>query len=158
MSTLNIRRVVSGHDDDGNAIIVSDTVLPGLALDAAAESVLAWSTDVFPSDNTDETDGGRRDIGLVSPGGSALRFVTMSPHTSSPHHRTQSLDYGIVLDGEVELELDGGSSVRLQKGDVVVQRGTIHTWRNSTDQPSTMVFVLLDAAPIQVGSMTLSPA
>lgn len=63
-------------------------------------------------------------------------------------HRTNSLDYGIVLAGEVELELDDGVKTILRSGDVVVQRGTMHLWRNpSSKNPFRIVFVLTQAEP-----------
>jgi len=70
-------------------------------------------------------------------------------------HRTDSLDYGIVLEGEIVLELDDGKSVHLKAGDVVVQRGTIHAWVNPTDKPNRMAFILLDAKPATVGGKPL---
>lgn len=158
MSSHGVRRVVTGHSDDGTAVIASDTVLPWKALDEAAEMVLAWSTDMMPSDNMDEQDGALREVGLVSAGGSVLQFVSMGPHTSSPHHRTISLDYGIVLEGELELELDKGITTRVFPGDVVVQRGTIHSWHNPADVASKMAFVLLDATPVTVGEHVLPMA
>lgn len=65
----------------------------------------------------------------------------------SPHpmmHRTESVDYGIVLEGEVTLVLDDGSETHLKAGDVVVQRGTDHAWDNRSDKPARMCFILLD--------------
>ncbi|MFF0815001.1 cupin domain-containing protein [Rhodococcus sp. NPDC003318] len=157
MSHLNVRRVVTGHDDQGNAIITSDETLPTKVLGDEAEMVLGWTTAVFPSDNNDDFDGALREVRRVSPGGSVLQFVTMYPHTSSKHHRTLSLDYGIVLEGELELELDNGVTTRVKAGDVVVQRGTIHTWRNPTDRITKTAFILLDANPVKVGDRELEP-
>lgn len=67
----------------------------------------------------------------------------------SPHpmmHRTESVDYGIVVEGEITLILDDGSETHLQAGDVVVQRGTDHAWENRSDKPARMAFILLDGA------------
>ena len=61
-------------------------------------------------------------------------------------HRTDSVDYDVVLDGEITLELDDGQCVPLQRHDVVVQHGTRHAWRNTSDRPATMLFVLVGAA------------
>lgn len=157
MPNLNVRRIVTGHDESGRSIVKTDSVLPGKVLGDAAEMVLAWTTDTFPSDNNDDFDGAQREVHRVSPGGTVLQFVDMYPHTSSKHHRTRSLDYGIVLDGEIDLELDNGVKTRCKKGDVVIQRGTIHTWSNPTDEVSRMVFVLLDAEPVAVGDSVLEP-
>lgn len=62
-------------------------------------------------------------------------------------HTTQTVDYGMVLEGEVWLELDDGAEVRMPTGSCVVQNGTRHAWRNRTDQPATLLFVLLGAPP-----------
>lgn len=158
MTELNVRRVVTGHDDDGNAIVIDDAVLPTKVLGNEAEMVLAWSTATFPSDNNDDFDGALREVRRVSPGGSVFQFVAMKPHTSSAHHRTRSLDYGIVLKGELELELDNGAITALRAGDVVIQRGTIHTWRNVSDEPSLVAFILIDAGAVTVGGLELEPA
>ena len=107
-----------------------------------------WRTESWPCDNQDSTDGAERDTGLASTNGSVLRIVEMAPGHRSPMHRTQSLDYGIVLAGEIDLELDEGRIVSLNVGDVVVQRGTIHAWINRGNSPARMAFVLLSAAPL----------
>lgn len=155
MPSFEVRRIVTGHDDDGLAVIHTDRVLASAELDEATDMRLVWSTGVFPSDNSDPRDGGEHDAGLVSPGGSALRIMSMAPGSASSHHRTRSMDYGIVLEGEIELEVDRGQRVRLGAGDVVVQRGTVHTWRNVGETPCRVAFVLLDAAPVVVGGREL---
>lgn len=70
-------------------------------------------------------------------------------------HRTQSLDYGIVIWGEIELELDSGETKTLKQSEVCVQRGTNHIWRNKTDQWTRMAYVLLDAQPVTVNGEKL---
>lgn len=67
-------------------------------------------------------------------------------------HRTQSLDFGIVVEGEIEMVLDGGSVTHLQRGDVAVQRATMHAWKNpSRTEWTRMIFVLQDCKPLEVG-------
>jgi quercetin dioxygenase-like cupin family protein len=101
-----------------------------------------------PADNNDETDGRERDAALTIHKGSVIRIVDMLPRGASPMHRTDSIDYGIVLSGHVELELDDGASTLLGPGDIIVQRGTIHLWRNPSDtEVCRIVFVLIEAAP-----------
>jgi quercetin dioxygenase-like cupin family protein len=69
-------------------------------------------------------------------GGSVFRVTDLGPEFTTPMHRTRSIDYCIVLSGEVELVLDGGETVQLEAGETVVQRGTSHAWRNpSRDAP-----------------------
>ncbi len=67
-------------------------------------------------------------------------------------HRTQSLDLGVVLEGSIVMELDDGSATLMEKGDVAVQRGTMHSWKNaSEDQWARMLFFLKESSPILVG-------
>ncbi|QAY59554.1 cupin domain-containing protein [Microbacterium protaetiae] len=157
MTELNLRRVVTGHDAEGNAIFVSDREMETKVLGSEAEMVVAWTTATFPSDNNDDFDGAEREVRRVSPGGTVLQYVTMHPHTESKHHRTHSLDYALVLKGELELELDNGASKTVHAGDVVIQRGTIHTWRNASDEPSLVAFILIDALPVTIGGNELAP-
>jgi quercetin dioxygenase-like cupin family protein len=113
--------------------------------DAAFATI--WSAAEVPVDLNDETDGSIRNVGLTLNGGSVIRVVDMLPGGASPMHRTNSLDYGIVIYGEVELELDDGLIEACRAGDVIVQRGTIHLWRNaSPTEPCRIVFVLTEAA------------
>lgn len=152
------RRIVTGHNADGKAIVERDEIIIGYVTPTGDAGLTAmWATDAFPCDNTDPRDG--RDLihGLVSPSGSVLRFVDMLPHSRSPFHRTTSLDYGIVVSGEVHLELDDGLLVLMKQGDVVMQRGTIHAWVNQGDTPCTIVFVLLGAQPVVIDGKPLEP-
>ncbi|MGH8230644.1 MAG: cupin domain-containing protein [Steroidobacteraceae bacterium] len=152
------RRVVTGHDAAGRAVLTSDQTLTAQPVaHGGAWFNKLWATNAWPADNADETDGARRDTGLSADNGSVLRIVDMAPGHRSPMHRTQSLDYGIVLSGEVDLELDGGLSTRLNAGDVVIQRGTIHAWINRGSQPARVAFVLLGAAALSVAGRQLRP-
>jgi len=147
--SFTTRRIVTGHDALGRAIVESERRLRAQPVpnDTAWFNKI-WSTESWPCDNQDSTDGAERDTGLASTNGSVLRIVEMAPGHRSPMHRTQSLDYGIVLAGEIDLELDEGRIVSLNVGDVVVQRGTIHAWINRGNSPARMAFVLLSAAPL----------
>jgi quercetin dioxygenase-like cupin family protein len=80
-----------------------------------------------------------------------LRFVDFGPGKASPMHKTNSIDHGIVLEGEVEIRLDSGAATRLKPGDVVVQRGTNHAWVNVGTGWARMVFVLIEAKPLGSG-------
>jgi quercetin dioxygenase-like cupin family protein len=147
---FEIRRIVTGHDADGSAIVYSDSQLSAQQVpnDTAWFNKI-WSTDCWPADNTDMQDGAVSDTALANAHGSVLRIVEMAPGHRSPMHRTQSLDYGIVLSGEVQLELDAGRTVPLKSGDVVIQRGTIHAWSNRGTSTARMALVLLSAAPLE---------
>lgn len=152
-----VRRIVTGHDAAGRAIIRSDDLLPvePIPLGDAAFS-LVWTTATVPADNNDETDGRTRDAGLTLHQGSVIRIVDMVPGGVSPFHRSSSIDYGIVLSGAVELELDDGAVTTARAGDIIVQRGTIHLWRNpSPTETCRIVFVLIEAAPVTVDGAPL---
>jgi quercetin dioxygenase-like cupin family protein len=143
----DIRRVVTGHDSDGTAVFRSDekfAVKPVPSGDAAM--VTLWTTATVPADLNDETDGMLRPAGTTLNGGSVIRICDMFPGQQSPMHRTNSIDYGVVIEGEIELELDNGVTKRLGAGSVIVQRGTIHLWRNpSQTQTCRIVFILIEA-------------
>lgn len=141
------RRIVTGHDAAGRAVIASDAEFPSepIAL-GGAEFALIWTTATVPADNNDETDGRERDAGLTLDRGSVVRIVDFLPGGESPFHRTNSIDYGIVLAGEIELELDDGSRTVAGPHAIIVQRGTNHKWRNPSPTAFARVaFVLIEA-------------
>jgi quercetin dioxygenase-like cupin family protein len=152
---MKIRRVVTGHDENGKAIFASDTFIEGKPHNDDAVFALIWSTDRLPIDNQDPTDGATRQIGIASPGGTVVRIVDMLPGKSSPMHRTITQDYGIVLEGEIELELDDGETRKIRAGDIVIQRGTVHAWHNRTDKVCRIAFILVDARPVEIGGKPL---
>ena len=84
-----------------------------------------------------------------------MRVVEFAPGAPKFMHRTETLDYGIVLSGECDLELDDGKTLRVTQGDIVVQRGTMHAWVNNGTQPCVFAFVLIDANPAQAGGQIL---
>jgi quercetin dioxygenase-like cupin family protein len=141
-----VRRVVTGHDG-ARAVFKSDQAFETVTVPSGdAAMALIWTTATVPADNNDEADGRSRDAGLTLNQGSVIRIVDMLPGGVSPFHRTNSIDYGIVLSGEVELELDDGATSTIGAGDIVIQRGTIHLWRNkSADTVCRIVFVLIEA-------------
>ena len=96
----DVRRVVTGHDENGKAIFKDDQKFETKLVNSGdAEFALIWTAPDLPVDNNDETDGRLRDAGLTLHGGSVIRVVDMLPGKASPFHRTNSLDYGIVLCG-----------------------------------------------------------
>ncbi len=152
-----VRRVVTGHDAAGRAVFLSDARFdPREVPSGDAAMCLLWTAPDLPVDNNDPIDGRERDAGLTLHGGSVIRVVDMFPGQQSPFHRTNSLDYGILLSGRMELELDDGTKTLLEAGDVVVQRGTIHLWRNpSTTETCRIVFVLTEATAALVDGIPL---
>lgn len=157
MSLPPVRRVVTGHDAQGRAVVIADDTLSSVSSPAGTTHLtLVWTTATSPVDNDDATDGRDRAVDLTLPGGSVIRMVDMAPGSRSAMHRTSSLDYGIVLFGTIELELDNGAITRVEAGEVVIQRGTVHAWRNpSTDMAVRIAFVLLDANPATVNGEML---
>ncbi|KZF19699.1 kinase-like protein [Xylona heveae TC161] len=161
MSSLpDPRRIVTGHDKDGRAIFESDKLLtPYNFLDdntpkgkGQLEFATIWRSDTIPADNQaawEELNDKR--IPLSTSTGATARYVDFPPGPSVMH-RTVSLDFGIVIKGEIVLELDDGAEKLVKEGDVVVQRGTIHAWHNRSDKNTRMLFVLLPAKPITVGA------
>jgi quercetin dioxygenase-like cupin family protein len=152
-----VRRVVTGHDANGRAILQSDDRFPTEVIPSSdAAFALLWTTANVPVDNNDETDGRTRNAGLTLKQGSVIRIVDMLPGGTSPMHRSNSIDYGIVLSGHVELEVDDGAKTLIGPGDVVVQRGTVHLWRNPSETETCRIaFILIEAQPYRVGDEAL---
>lgn len=179
MASRDLRRVVTGHDKAGKAVVLSDGIPPNVIRPAHQPGLAfheLWHTDASPAPVTatesEPTD--RYTETAPPPHGTIIRIVDIPPegedgpdfdketaralfeqvglaenaeHTIPGRHplmhRTESIDYGVVLDGQIVLLLDD-SEVVLEAGDMVVQRGTIHAWTNRTDKITRMLFVLTD--------------
>jgi quercetin dioxygenase-like cupin family protein len=144
------RRVVTGHDDNGKSIFVSDGAPPGVrdVVGGGAAFAEIWNTSAAPAPiaaSEQDPTVGRPLVVPPDPNGTIVRVVEHRPGSASPMHRTETVDYGICVEGEVYLVLDD-SEVKLTPGDVVVQRGTDHRWENRSDKPAVTVFVLVDGA------------
>jgi naringenin degradation protein FdeH len=140
------RRIVTGHDRAGKSVVVSDGPTPKtLDIGTAAFHEL-WITSQTPARiAATEPEPTERPVRTPPPtGGVIVRFTEMAPGAESPMHRTETLDVGVVLEGETWLLLDDDSETRVGVGDAVVQRGTNHAWANRADSPVRMVFVLID--------------
>jgi len=146
---LHIRRVVTGHDDNGRAVVTIDEVSRNvISRRPQHESCVIWSTGSFPSDNSAALDGGARPVASTDPHGSVFRIVEYAPGVAPRNHRTESIDYAVVMAGEIDMDIDG-ATVHLRQGDVLVQRGTIHNWNNRGTAPCVIAFVLIAAAPVE---------
>ncbi|MGN6718504.1 MAG: cupin domain-containing protein [Candidatus Binatia bacterium] len=152
---LQLRRVVTGHDDDGRAVVKIDEISKNLvSARPGSTACVVWTTESFPVDNTGEADEGLRKTGTTLSNGTVFRVVEFAPGVASRVHRTDSIDYAVVISGEIDMELDN-SVVHVKAGDVLVQRGTIHNWVNRGNAPCVIAFVLIDAKPVEVGGKVL---
>lgn len=172
-----IRRVVTGHDETGKSVFVVDgdatavkemESMPGLALTDL------WQTDGAPAKNTGNADAADRPVVLEPPAsGTIFRIVEFPPDSAwrndasaadafdsigAGHapvagsddpmmHKTSTVDYLLVLKGEIWAVLDD-SEVCLKQGDVMIQRGTNHSWSVRTDEPCLLAAVLVNAEPV----------
>ena len=144
--TLNIRRIVTGHDQNGKAIVKIDDVASNTSSARPKLSQqLIWTTNDLPVVfNEDDEDNGARDIGVTVSGGSVFRVMEYQPGIGPRVHRTDSIDYAIVLSGEIDMEMDD-TVVHLKTGDVLVQRGTIHNWINNGKVSCIIAFIMIGA-------------
>ena len=153
---MKIRRVVTGHDARGRAVVKIDEVCRNvISRRPQHQSCVIWSTGSFPADNSDDRDGGARELGTTDPNGTVFRVVEYQPGVAPRNHRTESIDYAVVLAGEIDMELEG-TAVHLKQGDVLVQRGTLHNWINRGTAPCVMAFVLVDAKSAVAGGKVLN--
>ncbi|KAJ6015141.1 hypothetical protein N7540_009732 [Penicillium herquei] len=171
----SLNRFITTHNAAGEAIF-SDTLSETMPIQSMADGAdfsLAYTSSHFPAQLNDDADIKEYNNYLTSPPGITIstgnvcRIVDIQPGALSPMHRTVSLDYGVVLEGEVELVLDSGETRLLKRGDVAVQRGTNHAWRNVTpdaEDPNTgaktpqwarMLYVLSPAQEMFIGDKKL---
>jgi quercetin dioxygenase-like cupin family protein len=152
---VNVRRVVTGHDANGRAKVAIDEVSKNvISSRPGASACVIWTTEGFPVDNTGDADTSTRKVGTTLANGCVFRVVEFAPGVSPRNHRTDSVDFAVVMSGEIDMQLDD-SEVHLKAGDVLVQRGTIHNWVNRGREPCQIAFVLVDAKPVTVGGKTL---
>ena len=153
---LQVRRVVTGHDATGRAVAKSDEIAQNLmSTRPGATSCVVWTTEGFPVDNDGEADQGLRSVGTTLDNGTVFRILELAPGVSPRNHRTDSIDYAVVMSGEVDMELDD-TTVHLKAGDALVQRGTIHNWSNRGTEPCVIAFVLVAAKPVERAGKVLT--
>jgi quercetin dioxygenase-like cupin family protein len=142
------RRIVTGHDASGKSVVLSDAPTPKTLDIGTAAFHEIWITDRTPAEiSATEPEPTDRPVRTPPPAdGVVVRFTEMAPGAASPMHRTETVDVGVVLDGETWLLLDDGSETLVGVGDAVVQRGTNHAWANRSDRAVRMLFVLIDGA------------
>lgn len=148
------RRVVTGHDAAGKSIILSDGAPPQhhpmQGAGVGADFIEMWnSPEAVPTLTSQEArEPTMRDFTIMPASGHLLRIIDIYPPSAGGHrtvmHRTRTLDYMVVIDGEVVLVLDDSETV-LRQGDVVVQRGTNHAWENRSERIARLAFFHIDA-------------
>jgi mannose-6-phosphate isomerase-like protein (cupin superfamily) len=153
---MKARRVVTGHSADGKAIVLSDEVVQGPpAMAPGVEGMPLWTTAGFPASNDGDEDTKDDVAGITKPGGTVFTLVTFGPGCTELPHRTSSIDYGVIVSGEIDMALEDGRSVHFKSGDTYVQRGTMHTWINHGSAPCTIAVAIIDAKPVEAGGKVL---
>jgi mannose-6-phosphate isomerase-like protein (cupin superfamily) len=166
------RRIVTAHDTDGKAVAVFDGPVVSKQRNPGANAItMLWVTEETPADVSGSNDRAESKVGVPPPpNGSIFRIVDFPPTSGDGHgmdhhkiligmgidpatqgyarhantHRTRSIDYAIVLDGEIDMLMDD-SEVHLKAGDVLVQQGTNHAWVNNGTNPCRIAFILIGA-------------
>ena len=142
--SFEVRRVVTGHDKNGKATVLIDEISDNVVSRRPGQnSTVIWATDQMPPDLGEVNDISSDVKQTTMPNGTVFRLSRLEPGVAPRMHRTESLDYAIVMSGEVDMELDDGEAVHLKAGDVVVQRGTVHNWINNGTEPCVMAYVLI---------------
>ncbi len=144
---FKIRRIVTSNDARGKAVVGIDTLVeakPGI-IDKNVANAFLWSTDSMPA-QVDGPDPAAAKVALTpGPAGTTFRVLELPPGCPAHMHKTETLDYVIMLEGECDMVLDDGAEVHMNQGDVMVQRATYHGWANRSSKPCKIVFVLIDA-------------
>ncbi|KZT30538.1 hypothetical protein NEOLEDRAFT_1082599 [Neolentinus lepideus HHB14362 ss-1] len=158
----DLRRVVTAHDAGGAAVIQTDAAIPSQTIgdfEGFRVGTIWASTPIPCKDNNLPEDGVSRYVGngLVVPNGSGFRYTDLGPGGITPMHRTSSVDYNVLVQGELTLILEDGTETHLKNpGDVIIQKGTNHAWRNPCKSWTRWVSVIIDAEPATVGGEPLA--
>jgi mannose-6-phosphate isomerase-like protein (cupin superfamily) len=153
--TNSARRVVTGHDAAGKSVVLSDGPPPqhhpmhGPAVGADFMEMWNVASAIPKLSATEAREPNERAFTIMPASGHLVRIIDIYPPQDggkrTAMHRTRTLDYAVVIEGEIVLVLED-SEVTLKKSDVVVQRGTNHAWENRSDRPVRMAFFHIDAA------------
>ena len=151
------RRIVTGHDAGGKAVIWMDGPATNHKFPVEkVSSTLMWSTTSTPAAYSGDADEGARVLGTAPPA-NGTRFTMMEFEPGNVLHglhQTDTIDYVICISGEMTMHVDDGKSVVLRPGDVLIQRGTAHGWVNTGSVPCRLAVVLIDGAPKRAGSVS----
>jgi len=132
--TLNVRRVVTDHDGEGKSLV---------AIDERCSNVIS------------RRPGHESCVAFTGPDGTIFRVVEYQPGVAPRMHRTETIDYAVVISGEIDMVMDKGA-VRLRAGDVLVQQATLHDWVNRGSVPCRIAFVLVPTKPVARGGKVLN--
>jgi len=141
------RRIVTGHNSAGRSVVLSDAPAPKISVVGDSTFHEMWTSEEMPVALAPAESGEPTERPLVvppGPSGTNLRIIDCAPGSRTPMHRTETLDYAIVIAGRLTLQLDDGSETELRPGDVVVQRGTNHAWLVPGEEAARVAFVLID--------------
>ncbi|RHZ43389.1 cupin domain-containing protein [Aspergillus thermomutatus] len=155
------KRYITTHSTEGESVFISHSqipeYIPSKPISDDGYIALLYATVTNPVAVDDENDVQAYDEflhtspGLTTPLGTVLRTIDLRPGKTTPMHRTVSVDYGVVLEGEVDLILDSGQSRILRRGDVSIQRGTAHSYRNRSDTEwCRLLFVFLPMQKLNI--------
>jgi quercetin dioxygenase-like cupin family protein len=157
MKHPTVRRVVTGHDNDGKAVLKIDALCCDFKQARPNGFVYnVWTTDTHPANNDGDADAGQRPGSFTMvPNGTVFRILDFHPGVAKRTHRTDTIDYIVVMSGEIDMELETGEEVHLRAGDVMVQRGTVHNWINRGSAPCVIAIVLVQAKSVIAGGCSL---
>ena len=143
----NIRRVVTANDSEGKSEVWIDDLAQNVKVSrSGVTGTVVWTTDTVPPDLSGAEDLGDKEVERPPVRrGTIFRIIEFQPGNTTDMHVTQTIDYAIVLKGEIDMRLDKGAAVHLVAGDVIVQRATLHDWVNTGDEVCVIAFILIDA-------------
>ena len=158
---MSLRRLITAHTGEGKAYVAIDAEITNVKTGASGSTVRhVWNTRETPADiriGAFDDPGAEPHITPPPPNGSRFAVIDFPPGNTGVMHRTESLDYVIVLEGEIEMDMDD-STVKLKAGDIMVQRGTNHAWANRSGKNARVAFVLVDGKPLGIGTPVLGTA
>ena len=159
MSLPIVRRIVTGHDEAGKAIVKIDEICDHFREGRPGAMVCnVWTTDTAPADNSGQEDKGKREGKFTMiENGSVFRIIEFKPGVQQRVHRTDTIDYIVVMSGEIDMELEAGEEVHLKTGEVMVQRGTVHNWINRGTESCILAVILIHAQSVVAGGQPLAP-
>src|SRR5262245_38404070 len=142
---FQVRRLIKGHDTQGRAIVRIDEVSKNAVSGRpGATACNIWTTEGFPISNDGDADESQRKVATTLKNGTIFRVIEFAPGVAARNHRTDSIDYIVIISGEIDMELEG-TAVHLKAGDTMVQRGTIPNWVKNGNATCVLDVILIVA-------------